>query len=403
MIKRLQTKFILITMSIITIMLCIIFGLIYYFTKTNLETANISMMQKLANRPAPRRIMKEAPEDIRLPFFTLELNPDGVLLVTGDDYYHLSDEAFLRELYQQALSNPEPIGTIDEYHLRFCKSFTPVSRLVIYSDISSELTTLNNLVKTCAFIGCISFCASFALIFWLAHWIVKPIDLAWKQQRQFVADASHELKTPLTVIMTNAELIQSPEYDNESRAKFCSGILAMSKQMRKLVEQMLELARADNVQTQTLFSQVDLSVLVSDALLPFEPVFFEKNLIMGSEITENILVRGDAVQLRQVIDILLDNAQKYSRENGMTRVTLKRRGKHHAVLSIANEGYAIAAQDLKNLFKRFYRADKARTRNGSFGLGLSIAETIVTRHDGKIWAKSNAGVNTFSVELRCLT
>ncbi|MCM1344618.1 MAG: HAMP domain-containing histidine kinase [Lachnospiraceae bacterium] len=403
MIKKLRIKFILITMSIVTVMLCIILGLIYYFTKTSLETANISMMQNLASDPIRLRILSETSEDIRLPFFTLDLNPNGILTVTGGGYYDLSDEAFLMDLFDQTLENPERIDIIEEYNLRFCKVFSPAAQTIIYSDISSELATLSNLIKTCIFIGFISFWAFLGVSFWLARWAVKPIDTAWKQQRQFVADASHELKTPLTVIMTNAELIQSPEYDNESRVKFCSSILVMAEQMRKLVEQMLELARADNVQAQTLFSQIDLSVLTSDAILPFEPMFFEKELTLESEIAENILINGDAAQLRQVIDILLDNAQKYSKPNGTTKVTLKRRGKHHVVLSIANEGDPIAAEDLKNLFKRFYRADKARTRNGSFGLGLSIAETIVTQHSGKIWAESSSGVNSFSVELRCIT
>lgn len=403
MIKKLRTKFILITMSIVTVMLCVIFGLIYYFTKNSLETANISMMQNLASNPFRLRILNEASEDIHLPFFTLELNPNGVLTVAGGGYYDLSDETFLMNLFNQTLANPEHIGIIDEYNLRFCKVFTPTAQTIVYSDISSELATLGSLIKTCVFIGFISFWAFLGLSFWLAQWAVKPIDTAWKQQRQFVADASHELKTPLTVIMTNAELIQNPEYDDDSRTKFCSSILVMTRQMRRLVEQMLELARADNVQTQTLFSRIDLSALTSDAVLPFEPVFYEKNLVLESEITENILINGDAAQLRQVMDILLDNAQKYSRSSGTTWVTLKRHGKHHVVLSVANEGEPIAAEDLKNLFKRFYRADKARTRDGSFGLGLSIAETIVTQHNGRIWAESSSGVNTFSVELHCIT
>ena len=403
MIKKLRTKFILITMSIVTVMLCIILGLIYYFTKTSLENANISMMQNLASNPIRLRILSEASEDIRLPFFTLELSPNGILTVAGGGYYDLSDEAFLMDLFDQTLENSEPVGIIEEYNLRFCKVFSPAAQMIIYSDISSELATLDNLVRTCIFIGFISFWAFLGLSFCLARWAVKPIDTAWKQQRQFVADASHELKTPLTVIMTNAELIQNPEYDNESRVKFCSSILVMAGQMRKLVEQMLELARADNVQAQTLFSQIDLSVLTSDAILPFEPMFFEKDLTLESEIAENILINGDAAQLRQVIDILLDNAQKYSRAGGTTKVTLKRRGKHYVVLNVANEGDPISAEDLKNLFKRFYRADRARIRNGSFGLGLSIAETIVTQHGGKIWAESSSGVNSFSVELRCIT
>ena len=142
--------------------------------------------------------------------------------------------------------------------------------------------------------------------------------------------------------------------------------------------------------------------LVSDATLPFEPVFFEKGLTLHTAVTENIRINGNPSELRQVLDILLDNAQKYSRENGTTRMTLQGRGKGHCLLTVANEGEAIPLSDLNRLFKRFYRADQARSRTGSFGLGLSIAESIVKRHKGKIWAESKNGFNTFYVELRKL-
>ena len=199
--------------------------------------------------------------------------------------------------------------------------------------------------------------------------------------------------------MTNAELLQNSAYDAESHAAFSSSILTMSRQMRDLVEQMLVLARADMVQSDAAFSAVDFSCLVSDAILPFEPVFFEKGLILQTELAEKILISGNPAELRQVLDILLDNAQKYSCESGATWVTLKNHGKERCLLSVANEGAPIASDDLNNLFKRFYRADPARSRTGSFGLGLSIAETIVKRHKGRIWAESAHGVNTFFVEL----
>lgn len=199
--------------------------------------------------------------------------------------------------------------------------------------------------------------------------------------------------------MTNAELLQNTDYDETSHSTFSSSILVMSRQMRDLVEQMLELARTDNVQSHTVFSSFDFSRLVSDAVLPFEPVFFERGLTLRTNIAENILIGGNPSELRQVLDILLDNAQKYSHENGTTWVTLQRRGKNHCLLTVADEGETIPIQDLKNLFKRFYRADQARSRNGSFGLGLSIAEFIVKRHNGKIWAESKNGINTFFVEL----
>lgn len=186
---------------------------------------------------------------------------------------------------------------------------------------------------------------------------MQPVERAWQQQRRFIADVSHELKTPLTVIITNAELLQNTDYDERNRSAYSSSILIMSKQMRDLVEQMLELARTDNVASDKVFSSVDFSQLVLDATLPFEPVFFEKGLTLHTNITDSVLINGNPSELRQVLDILLDNAQKYSREKGTTWVTLQRRGKGRCLLEIADEGEAIPEKDLSNLFKRFYRAD----------------------------------------------
>ena len=257
--------------------------------------------------------------------------------------------------------------------------------------------TLSNLLRSCIFIGIACFLIFLCISFLLARWAVRPVEKAWEQQRQFIANASHELKTPLTVIMTNAELIQNTDYTETDRISFAANILVMSRQMRSLVEQMLELARADTIRSSIPFGTVDLCRLVCDATLPFEPIFFVKGLILQAAIAENISVNGNAAQLRQVLDILLDNAQKYSRAGGTTLVALQRHGKSHCLLTVANEGETISPEELKNLFKRFYRADLARTRTGSFGLGLSIAETIITQHKGKIWAESHDHINTFSV------
>ena len=162
---------------------------------------------------------------------------------------------------------------------------------------------------------------------------------------------------------------------------------------------MRELAKADDIQSETVFSQVDLSRLFLDAILPFEPVFFENGLTLYTDIVKDLWVKGNPSQLHQVFDILLDNAGKYSCQKGNTWITLRKQGKNRCLLSVANEGEPIPEQDLKNIFKRFYQIDKTRTRTGSFGLGLSIAETIIIRHKGNIWAESREGINTFCVEL----
>lgn len=399
MTKKLRYKFMAIIMSIVTMMLCIIMFLIYFFTKMNLENNSVNMMQNIASHPFLLRLPNELQDDMRLPYFTLQLGMQGELIATGGGYYDLSDEGFLRDLINATFSTDKQIGIIDEYNLRFLRTNSTLNHVLVYADISSELATLNNLLRNCILVGILCFLVFFLISFLLAKWVVRPVDRAWMQQRQFIADASHELKTPLTVIMTNAELLQNPDYDACSHMTFSSSILIMARQMRDLVEQMLVLARADTMPSDTDFSSVDFSRLVLDATLPFEPLFFEKGLGLQTDISENILVNGNPCRLRQILDILLDNAQKYSRKQGTTWLTLQQRGKRHCLLSVADEGEPIPVKDLNNLFKRFYRADQARARTGSFGLGLSIAESIVSSHKGRIWAESKNGINTFFVEL----
>ena len=137
----------------------------------------------------------------------------------------------------------------------------------------------------------VSFAVFFAASLLLSRWAVRPVEIAWRQQKQFVADASHELKTPLTVIISNAELLQQPGYDEAQRKKFSDSILIMSRQMRHLVESLLDLARLDSVQGTNDFAELDFSALVEDCILPFEPLFFERGLQLESEVEAGEITR----------------------------------------------------------------------------------------------------------------
>lgn len=399
MLKRLRIKFVCFTMAIVTVMLCVIFGTVYYFTSKSLEAESIQMMQTIAANPFQLGRPNEVQEEVRLPYFILQtVGQYGELIAMESGYYDLSDEELLKEIWTVSFSSDEQTGILKEYNLRFYRTAASQTQRIIFADISSELATLDHLVKTCISIGTLSLLVFFGISLLLAHLAVKPIERAWTQQRQFVADASHELKTPLTVIMTNAELLQSSGYDEASRAQFSSSILTMSRQMRGLVESLLELARVDNGTAKMTLTALDFSGLVSDAVLPFEPLYFEKGLGLDCQIEEGIKLKGSESHLRQVMDILLDNAMKYSSPMGTVRIGLKRQGSH-CLLSVSNPGEQISQEDLKNIFKRFYRIDKARSMNQSYGLGLSIAEEIVSAHRGRIWAESAAGLNTFYVLL----
>ena len=399
MIRKLRIKFICINMAIVTAMLLVIFGMVLRFTSDSLEQQSLDMLQTVAEERKPI-LSWDRPRENQpaLPYFSVSVNLWGEVTATAGGFYDLSDTETVEEVLRLALVSQAETGYLKAYRLRFQRVNRPFGQTVVFVDVSSQLDTLESLAKSCLAIGFLSLAVFFGLSVLLARWAIRPVETAWNQQRQFVADASHELKTPLTVILTNAELLQSPDYDETQKTKFISSILTMSTQMRGLVESLLELARVDNGTTKMAFSPLDYSSLIQDALLPFEPVYFEKGLDLESEIAPGILVQGSQAHLRQVVEILLDNAAKYSDTGGIVRVQLQRKG-HQCLLSVANPGPAISREDLKNIFKRFYRADKARAMNHSYGLGLSIAQTITQQHGGKIWAECNQGVNTFFVQL----
>ncbi len=399
MIKKLQIKFVVINMTMVTMMLFVIFGLVYNFAQKNLETESISMMKSIADNPFHLKRPNDLHSDLRLPFFTLQLGMKGELVSTGGGYYDLSEQEFLKELIKEAVQNRQDTGLIEDHNLRYCRVTMPMGTVLVFSDMSSENSTLNNLVKSFIVIGFFSFLIFLGISIFLARWAVKPVAKAWQQQKQFIADASHELKTPLTVIMTNTELLQSTDYSETERNNFLQSIFLMSQQMKQLVEKMLILAKSDNQQAALPMRAINLSKLTLDSAISFEGIFVENGLVLESFVEPDIIVHGNKEGLQQVIDILLDNAQKYSFANGETHIKLYSIDKNRCYLKVSNPGISIPQEELNNIFQRFYRMDKARSRDGSFGLGLSIAENIITQHRGKIWAESQNGINTFFVEL----
>ena len=398
MIRKLRLKFICVNMLIVTLMLTAIFGMVYHLTRQGLETQSEAMLQSVASDAFHPNRPGSPPQEVHLPFFVLELDGNGGLTASGGGYYDLTDQEFLKTLADVATDADAPAGVLREYGLRYCRSVTPRGERIAFADMSSERATLKNLTETCAAIGVLCF-AAFLLISWLlARWAVKPVETAWQQQRQFVADASHELKTPLTVILSSADLLAESAPAEEQT--YVENIRAESRRMKKLVEEMLTLFRAESVRRETAFSEVDLSDVVTDAALRFEPVVVESGRRLLYTIDEGLQVSGDRDALERLTGILLDNAVKYAPQGTDIRLTLTHQDRT-ACLAVENGGDPIPPEVAAHLFDRFYRADSSRTGTG-FGLGLAIARAIVQNHRGNIICRSQEGLNRFSVMLPVL-
>ena len=333
------------------------------------------------------------PEDDVLYLYQNYTNEDKIIDGIWKMSINVIDPAFYIGIADE---RSDANGRIGGYRFRMYPSEDGSARLV-FMDTSSQMHMLRNVLQTTILLSLTCLVLLFLILLPISTRVVHSYARHIEKQKQFVTDANHELKTPLTVITTNAELMKSEESD-ESKNRFTDNILTMSKQMRGLVESMLEIARLDNGGFKKEFSVFDLSETVSEAVLPFEALFFEKEQNFSCEIETGIKLNGNSEQIKQVVDILLDNANKYAAAESDIRLILKKQGRNQCRLSVSNEGETIPEEELKNIFKRFYRGDKTRQMNNSYGLGLSIAESIVKEHSGKIFAESKNGTNTFTVQ-----
>ena len=308
-------------------------------------------------------------------FYSVVIYSDGTMFVAenGEEIY--TDEE-LMGFTEKINAKSSDAGTLDS--LMYYKADKGEYTLVTFLDNSITKNSFSSLLKSTLVGGIAAIVIFFFISVKLAKMIVNPVEESYTKQKQFISDAGHELKTPVSVVSANAELLSREIGDNQ----WLSNIQYENERMGSLVTQLLELARTENVVPQT--ETLDFSRLVSGESLPFESVMFERGFIFDCEIEDGLTVHGNPTQLRQVTAILLDNAVTHAYEKGEIKLRLI---KEHgcAQLSVINDGDEIPAAQRKNIFERFYRMDDARTESDNhYGLGLAIAKAIVTAHHGKI-------------------
>lgn len=404
MIRRLRLQVVAVCMLLVTAVLGGVFFSMYTAARNGIRNSTQELLRRVITSD-PRINQGQTGiiiggDQMQLPYFTVEVWSDTVY-VTGGTYSDLEDTEALRDIVQSCMNQGTETGTVSDYNLRYLRLNNGFFERIAFVDISMETTSLQTMMRSTLQIGAAALVLLLGVSVLLAWWVTRPVEQAWKQQHQFLSDASHELKTPLTVILSNAELMDSVHLDPRP-ARWADNIQSEARQMKSLVEEMLTLARADNLVRTSLFSSVSLSDAATDCALLFEPVAFEVGKTLNYEaITPDVIVNGDGDKLKQAVSILLDNAIKYGAEGAPIELSVRKTDRH-AKLQVSNQGPPIPSEQLAHLFERFYRADASRGEKAGFGLGLSIAQTIAAEHKGTLRAESDDASTRFILTLPIL-
>lgn len=397
MIQKLRLKFVAICMVLMTAVLGIVFASFYISAQWNIERSSMEVLQRVIQQDSYGLLPGRNQDQLQLPYFTVELAGDNTAYVTGGTYVNLDNTEELEQILSLCVQDGRGSGTIDSYNLRYLRRDNGFFQRIAFVDISMEKNTLDDMARSFLQIGGVAVVILLGISALLAWWATRPVETALRQQRQFLSDASHELKTPLTVILSNAELLSGAALEPRP-ARWADNIHSEAGQMKALVEEMLTLARADNMPRTAVHTVQSLTDIVTDTVLSFEPVAFEAGKTLISQIADGVEVEGDGDKLRRLAGVLLDNAVKYADEGTTVEVTLEKADRR-ARLTVINRCAPIPPEQLRRLFERFYRADASRGEKSGFGLGLPIAASIVEEHKGTIKAESDALSTRFLVTL----
>ena len=326
--------------------------------------------------------------------YTITLNGDGSVASWASDRADLYSDTQVSAIAESILAEGKDSGRIGTQFYR--KAVSEGNTVLIVLDARLDYLSASNTLRSVILIT-VAACVLLSLLAWLLiRRMVQPVEDAFARQKQFVSDASHELKTPLAVISANAEVLEQEIGENE----YLGYIRSEVRRTDTLVRNLLTLARMDRNETKAEMKRFDLSRAVLDVTLPFESTVYEAGKTMETDVPDGIDCLGNEEMIKQLTVILLSNALKYSDPGGRIEISLKARGKQRE-LRVFNTGDAIPPENRERIFDRFWRADPAHGREtGGHGLGLAIARSIIESHHGRIAVDSGEGSGTaFTVTL----
>ncbi len=390
MIKPLRRKFVIISMFFVLVVMLVAFCCNYAFNKANMYDESIAVMEQTIRDGAPKNLKT---------FLVVANNYGGIFQIRGYPGSVAEDIGHINAVVETALKSSSSVGEIAEADLRYMRSGSPVGVLIAFTSTAEEKIALKGMIY---FSFYIYFCCSLVFLFvsiYLAKITTKPVEKSFNQKKQLIADASHELKTPVTAILASADVLLSSDTVSEEDKSFVVAIKESAADMSTLLANMLTLAKSDDEKPVRMVETVDFSNLATSVILGYEPIFFESGKDFRYDIDDGLKIKGNEGELRQLIRIFLDNAKKYSDEKGTVFLSLKA-VKDRAVLTVYNTGTPIPADEIDKIFDRFYRVDKVRSTASGYGLGLSIAKSIAEAHSTKIHVVSNENGTSFAVSFK---
>lgn len=315
------------------------------------------------------------------------------IMVLSNSLKETTDKDIL-SMTKELQKDKKRFGSIDDY-IYLVRTLRSGNTVYIFVDNKEAMQNSKQFFIVSIFIFLLSVIVFTIISYYLSRWMIKPSEKAIKNQKIFVANISHDLKTPITIIKANADLIEN-EVKNKKSIKY---IKQETEKLNHLVNEMLTLTRIDNTISKENFKSFNFGDSLFDVVLPFESIAYEKGIRFNINIDEVTDYFGDESNIQKLAEILIDNAMSYTAKDGIVDVDAYENSKV-VTLSVTNTGEPISDEKKVEIFDRFYRESKSRESTGNhYGLGLSIASTIVKKHNGKISIESKNGKNTFTVTL----
>ncbi|WP_088010951.1 sensor histidine kinase [Gottfriedia acidiceleris] len=435
MFKKLRNKFLLINMSVISLVMVVAFTIIYIMTYNNIQNENkkkldaqtekqIMIQREIKNKEISSELKNKGEVENKKEItnvigtggivtqkislgdsvsFSVEVDSNGNV-VEGHSFISMPTETF-KKATEIALENKKNFSTFTldgkkwQYVIKPAEMIVNQSNekpqiinkvtLINFLDVTESHKALFKLLTTLISVGLITLFAIYFISGYFANRAIEPIAEAWKKQNQFVADASHELKTPLAIINANYDVLMANKEETiENQQKWFNHIKVGSDRMTKLINNLLTLTKMEEAIDEINIKLFDLSTEIHEVMMSMETVLKDKKISLNHSIESNVMLESDPDKIKQLMMILFDNAVKYTNEEGQIEVTLTKL-KRQVKFSIKNSGKGIPAGDLPKVFDRFYRSDPSRAKKTEgYGLGLSIAQSITNRLGGTISVSS---------------